>query len=189
MSDIVYLAIMADPHMPMAQRKQEKAYKDYVDEHVKNVKIAWEKMKENKDVMDYLDSIYVGVSFLISSVDDQIRSHDSSKYGIDEWEPYRKNFYPVDDQEKEDNIADFQKAWEHHYNQNMHHWDWWAKSGNKDAMGLNFVIEMCCDWAAMSMKFGGDAYHWYLKQKDIKLGERQKEWVVNILKKLYGIKE
>ena len=41
----------------------------------------------------------------------------------------------------------------------------------------------------MSMKFGGDAYHWYLNQKDIKLGERQKEWVVNILKKLYAIKE
>ena len=72
MSDLVYLAIMADPHMPMAQRKQEKAYKDYVDEHVQNVKIAWEKMKANKDVMDYLDSIYTGLSFLISEVDVQV---------------------------------------------------------------------------------------------------------------------
>ena len=69
----------------------------------------------------------------------------------------------------------------------MHHWNWWAKAGNKDIMPVNFIVEMCCDWIAMSMKFGGDAYHWYLDQDDIVLGEQQKEWVINILTKYYGI--
>ena len=187
MSNFVYMAIMADPTISDEQKKQEKAYKAYVDEHIANVKKAWDTLKDNKEVIKYLETIYTGVSFLKSEVESQIIAHDTSKYGIEEWEAYRKNFNPVDEQEKEDNLRDFDKAWEHHWNNNMHHWNWWAKSGNKDIMPVNFIVEMCCDWIAMSMKFGGDAYHWYLKQDDIVLGEQQKEWVINILTKYYGI--
>ena len=57
-------------------------------------------------------------------------------------------------------------------------------------MPFAFVVEMCCDWIAMSMKFGGDAYHWYLENKKEKdLGVKQDEWTRTILKMYYNITE
>lgn len=185
MGDLVYLAIISNPNLTKDQKAREKEYKEYVDEHVSNVKTAWELMKSSTDTMNYINSIDDSV-FII--VDNLISAHDMSKYGIDEWEPYRKNFYPIDEDEKEENISDFEKAWEHHYMNNLHHWDYWARTNSIDRMPFEFVIEMCCDWIAMSIKFGGTAYSWYKKQKDIVLGKKQKEWVENILKKFYNIK-
>ena len=72
MSNFVYMAIMADPTISEEQRKQEKAYKDYVDEHIANVKKAWDNLKDNKDVIRYLETIYTGVSFLKSEIQLQI---------------------------------------------------------------------------------------------------------------------
>lgn len=188
MADMIYLAIMADPTLSDKQRECEKRFKSYVDDHRDNVKRAWNMIKDNVHIIDYIKTQTNNISFLIATIDSFINAHDMSKYSLAEWEPTRINFYPVDDQEKEDNIAAYEKAWEHHYTTNMHHWNWWAKTGNKDKMSLEFVIEMCCDWVAMSIKFGGDAYHWYLEQTDIVLGEQQKEWMITILKLLYDIK-
>lgn len=188
MSDLIYLAYANDPSISEEQREKEKEYKRYIDEHIKNVTNAWMIMKNNKNVIEYLKSIVnVDIQFFISSIDSQISAHDMSKFSIEEWEPYRKNHHPVDEQEKLDNKSDYEKAWEHHYTNNLHHWNWWAYNKQENKMPLTYVVEMCCDWIAMSMKFGGDAYHWFLNQKDIILGVKQKEWLVNILTLYYGI--
>ena len=187
MGDILVLAIMEDPNITEEQKQKEKEYKKYVDEHISNVNKAWDMMKKNSSCMDYIHSLDKSI-FITSMVDSLVSSHDMSKYGLDEWEPYRRNFYPVNDEEKNDNIASFEQAWEHHYMNNLHHWDYWCKTNSVDKMPLEFVIEMCCDWIAMSIKFGGTAYDWYTKQSDIVLGLKQKEWVEAILKKFYNIK-
>lgn len=184
--DLIYLAIVEDPNISKEQKEMERRYKAYVDNHIGNVKKAWEDMMNNTKVMDYINSIAED-KYIMGTVDTLIKAHDMSKYSIDEWEPYRKHFYPIDDQEKEDSNMDFEAAWEHHYMNNLHHWEYWARTG-KDNMPLSFVIEECCDWIAMSMKFGGTAYNWYKSQNNIVLGKRQKEWTENILKLYYGIK-
>ena len=170
-------------------KMKEREYKQYVDEHTRNVQTAWENMK-NSTVQDYIrsveessDSFYV----LMQIVNLNISNHDRSKYGPEEWEYYRKEYYPVDAKEKEKNKADYDEAWKHHYTNNLHHWNWWYLNNLTEKMPFAHVIEMCCDWIAMSMKFGGTAWEWYNKQTDIVLGEKQKEWVKNILTKYYGI--
>ena len=188
MSAMVYLAYANDPNASEEQKKKEKEYKKYIDEHIDNVHKAWEFMKRNKKVMDYIAKISgVNISFTISALNSQIKSHDMSKFSLDEWEPYRMHHHPANEQEKIDSQAAYEKAWEHHYTNNLHHWNWWAYNKQEDKMPLNYVIEMCCDWIAMSMKFGGDAYHWYLDQKDIVLGTKQNEWLTNILTLYYSI--
>lgn len=188
MGDMVLLAMINDPNIPDEQRAKEKEYKKYVDEHISNVKTAWNHMKANHECMDYIKSIVNDFYFITVIIDSLVASHDMSKYGLEEWEPYRKNFNPVNDEEKNDNIAAFEKAWEHHYMNNLHHWEYWYKTNTVDKMPIEFVVEMCCDWIAMSAKFGGTAYDWYNKQTNIVLGEQQKEWVVSLLKKFYSIK-
>lgn len=187
MSDLICLTIINDPNISEEQREKEKEYKKYIDEHIKNVNKAWDIMKRNKKVMSYISSIGADISFIVAMLDGQIKAHDMSKFSIEEWEPYRMHHHSVDEQEKIDSQAEYEKAWEHHYTNNLHHWNWWAYNNQQDKMTLNYVIEMCCDWIAMSMKFGGDAYHWYLKQTDIVLGDKQHEWLTNILTLYYGI--
>ena len=182
----VYLSIVTDKNTSEEQKEKERLYKDYVIEHRRNVKNAWTEMKNNSVVMDYLRTV---AGFDRDILDYLITNHDNSKYGVDEWEPYRKNFFPLNLKEKFDNKNDFDRAWEHHYMSNFHHWNYWYKMNMVDSMTINFVVEMCCDWIAMSTKFGGDAYHWYLNQKDIVLGKKQIEWMTNILTKFYNIKE
>lgn len=187
-SHMIYLAYANDPSISDEQKKAENEYKEYIEEHINNVNKAWSLMKKNKDVMKYIGKeAGIDVAFMIASLDNQIKAHDLSKFSVEEWEPYRMYHYSINDQEKIDSKSDYEKAWEHHYTNNLHHWNWWAYNNQKDKMTLNYVIEMCCDWIAMSMKFGGDAYHWYLNQTDIILGEKQKTWLINILTKYYGI--
>lgn len=187
-SHMIYLAYANDPSISDEQKKAENEYKEYIEEHINNVNKAWSLMKKNKDIMKYIGKeAGIDVAFMIASLDNQIKAHDLSKFSVEEWEPYRMHHHSINDQEKIDSKADYEKAWEHHYTNNLHHWNWWAYNNQKDKMTLNYVIEMCCDWIAMSMKFGGDAYHWYLDQTDIILGEKQKTWLINILTKYYGI--
>ena len=129
-----------------------------------------------------IDFAYINVK---NSVSMQVRTHDISKYSENEFEAYRKNFYPVNEKEKEENLQDFEKAWKHHYENNMHHWNWWAKN-DINGMPLIFIVEMCCDWIAMSMQFPTkNALEWYNDQVDIKLGNKQKKCVLYILNAYY----
>ena len=148
-------------------------------------------MRHIRRIVDFIiREDQVNSAFIMACIDNQVQSHDSSKYSIEEWEAYRKNFNPVNQQEKEDNIADFERAWKHHYMNNLHHWNFWYSSNQMDKMPLCFVVEMCCDWIAMSNKFGGNAVDWYLNEKlnnRIHLGTKQEQWIMNILKMYYNM--
>ena len=176
-------------------------YRKYIHEHINNVKTAWKNMNSDKGFKNIANECiqimqsqgYIGSNIdfvfvnLVNAVNFQVESHDLSKFSDEEFEPYRKNFYPLDDKEKEDNAQDFEKAWEHHYTNNSHHWNWWAKN-DINSMPLTFVIEMCCDWIAMSMKFPKqNALEWYKDQKNIKLGKKQKECMIKILTWYYSV--
>lgn len=173
-------------------RKLERQYLNYVSNHVDNVNKAWEQMKANKNCIEIIKTAKIpgkvdcDLTIFLAGMDVQIRVHDNSKYKDDEWDGYRKNFYPIDEAEKKANESDFQLAWKHHYEHNMHHWDYWYHSNLMNEMPLSFVIEMCCDWIAMSMKFGGTVDKWYEgEKKKIHLGKAQEDVVVRLLKAFY----
>ena len=161
--------------------EKQKEYIKYIDEHVKNVQKAWFEMKIR--CKTYLTYMCPMSDFKL--IEHCINTHDRSKYSSDEFEPYRKNFYPINDEEKNNNKEDFDKAWVHHYMTNPHHWNHWSSIGREDEMPFTFVVEMVCDWQAMGYKFGNNAKDWYEKNKnEIVLGKRQRKWVEELLDKL-----
>lgn len=187
------------------QREKELAQKEYTDNHIKNVQTVWGMMKESIEIMDYIKEVlktkfipcgYIYSSGFFTMIDIQISMHDASKYGPNEWEQYRTNFYPINDKEKEDHKDDFKAAWLHHYTVNKHHWNYWYKIyKDENAMDLSSVLELCCDWIAMNFVFKGTALDFYdsrvenCKDKDeqIYLGEKQKVVIKNILEMFYKV--
>ena len=164
----------------------ENEYKEYIDNHRRNVQKSLDTMKSNNECMDLIIKYtLINREILINIIDDIIKSHDLSKYKEEEFDAYRKNFYPLNDEEKELNKLAFDKAWKHHYENNLHHWDYWHECGIPDNMSPIFVVEMVCDWEAMGYKFGNTSKQWYEKNKNnIHLGEKQRmfaEEIMNII--------
>lgn len=168
----------------ITQKRQE--YLNYIEEHINNVKKAWANLISITAIQSFLAG-FDNSRQLIAITADNVNVHDKSKYSEEEFEPYRRHFHYIDEKEKEDSTADFEKAWDHHKENNMHHWDWWAEHNQSDKMSIPFVLEMCCDWIAMSMKFQkNNAYEWYLDNKNkIILGVFQKSIMETVLTTYY----
>ena len=191
MSKLIYMTIIGDPNISPEQRKKEIEYKEYLDNHISNVIQAWENMKHKPKCIQVIQDsplLKSNIEYLKSTVDNLVRNHDASKYSAEEWEPYRRHWHPVNEQEKIDSKADMDRAWEHHYTTNMHHWDWWHIIHKEKDMLICYVVEMCCDWIAMSMVKGGDALSWFNNNKEIVLGPEQKKLVIELLTAYYESK-
>ena len=184
MEALTYENIINNPNISELQKIQEKKYKEYIDNHKKNVIETWEELKKNKIIYDYI--LHQSTSKdIIEIIDKNIPNHDNSKYSEEEWEPYRKRFYPVNEEEQKSSKKEFSKAWDHHKKNNSHHHEHWEEINQNDKMPLSDVVEMCCDWISMSKVFGGTALAWYYKQNNIFLGNKQKEWTLFILNEYY----
>ena len=56
----------------------------------------------------------------------------------------------------------FNKAWEHHYENNPHHWNYWIdNNGVVLDMPIKHIKQMICDWKGMSRKFGDTPQSFY----------------------------
>lgn len=181
---LIYENIINDPNVSEAQKVQEKKYKDYIDNHKKNVVETWEELKKKKVIHDYIlkESQNENIDKII---DKKVAMHDNSKYGEEEWEPYRKHFYPINKEEKKLSNKEFGNAWAHHKKNNTHHHEHWEEINQNEKMPFTDVIEMCCDWISMSKVLGGTALSWYKSQNNIFLGDKQKEWTLFILNEYY----
>jgi hypothetical protein len=141
---------------------KQKEYYNYVEEHKSNIIKVFEKVISN-------------FAFPRENVEDMykaISSHDMSKYTPEEFMGYCQWFYPETGVEK--NKAEYDKAWKHHYENNPHHWEYWKGK----EMQTGYVIEMLCDWSAMSLKFNDLPSEFYNKKKDkIVFGDKTREKV------------
>lgn len=138
-------------------------YFKYVLEHKKNVyKECMHQIKQTHDKKDKTDLF---IHALI---------HDLSKFSPKEFKAYAWKFYGGKQASRnllkaiglenkcisqEDIDEGFDKAWEHHYKNNKHHPEYWDC---KDIPN-KYLIQMICDWKAMSRKFGGTVQEYYLK--------------------------
>lgn len=163
-------------------------YMDYVRTHIDNVQAAWLHEISKLDD-DFIKSHREELS-------EQITKHDESKWDEEEFDAYRANYNPINDEEKTNNEANFQAAWFHHFQNNPHHWQHWTDEHgelvdleNEDEVKKAY-IEMICDWQAMGYIFGDTAYQYYNSNKDtIKLYPELKDWVEDLLDKLEKEKE
>jgi hypothetical protein len=158
-------------------------YLDYIEEHVLNVKKAWEELKlKCKDMRFIYDDFYY------FSIDTEIEHHDLSKMSEQEFIQYRKAFYPTDD-EKWNCKYNISSAWEHHKDNNPHHWENWTSMENRSHPNEWEVHCVCmiCDWMAMSYKFGGTAKSYYEKNKDkINISGDFITFIYQIFDRIYG---
>lgn len=165
----------------------EKTYKNYIKEHILNVKKAWKEIQEKCK-----DESILWNDYDFWSIDCLIQNHDVSKFSCLEFDAYRANFYPVNEIEKENNKINFKQAWLHHQLNNPHHWQFWeylkkfpTLKINKKADMVHYLIEMICDWQAMGYKFGDTAYDYFYKNKNkIIIPNEYYDFVERILEKL-----
>jgi hypothetical protein len=71
--------------------------------------------------------------------------HDMSKFTLAELWPYAQHYYG--NKEKDG----FDYAWEHHWNCNDHHAEYWKQNRMPDEA----VVEMVCDWYAADLAYSG----------------------------------
>lgn len=156
-------------------------YKAYVEEHVKNIKLAFNWLYQYlPDLFDYCDSDLLGK---------QISSHDMSKWSKEEYDPYCEYFYG--DNKTDEVKQNFDKAWLHHIHNNPHHWNYWVliDNGETKALPMDYfnICEMILDWWTFSWKSGNlyEIFDWYDKHKDkMILHEQTRNIIEEILHKI-----
>ena len=163
--------------------KKQEEYMAYIKEHRENVKKAFKFFIENNKIMQSTNrEIQEAVLYLKNN--NIIENHDNSKFSDEEFEPYRRYFYSINEIEKKSAEEDFNNAWKHHYEVNDHHPEHWIKDNVVTEMTMSAIIEMICDWEAMAYKFGGSAKEWYEKNKNnipLHVNTRSKlEYLLNI---------
>ena len=102
----------------------------------------------------------------IEEAGDLVKVHDRTKFDAVEFYPYRKKFFPTSEEKSHPNWEElvkleFHDAWEHHHEHNLHHPIQWTMDGEKKSMEEPYVLEMICDWDAMSHQFGTNLCEWY----------------------------
>ena len=190
--------VSQDDHNEMSKvMKMREDYFSYIKDHIDNVLKAYTQFFENLNKETYKSEKihYDDIIVAIRNCKVTIQDHDTSKYSDEEFEPYRRKFHPTEFEKvkyEEDEIyrsfvdETFDLAWIHHYTNNSHHPLYWKEvaSENIKDMSLEAIIEMICDWEAMSMKFNTDTIEWYKTKADkekSQMTEKTKEIVEEIL--------
>lgn len=76
-------------------------------------------------------------------------THDLSKFLPSEFIPYTKYFF-----DGKKNKEEFKKAVKLHKRRNKHHLEYWHREdGSAKKIPRKYILQMICDWRAMSNKF------------------------------------
>ena len=155
--------------------KKTRDYLDYIEEHYNNVQKAWKLIQEKCSDMNFITNTY-----LFNEIDGLVKDHDLSKLSMEEFIPYREKFFPLKSENPDP--SRFDMAWEHHKENNWHHWQNWTQVEAGFPNAVVFLVDNLCDWAAMGFKFGDTAKDYYEKNKhEIKLPE----WAVELMYKIF----
>ena len=162
------------------EKKSE--YKNYIINHKFNVQIIWNRLQR------YLKGEYWLDDNTWLHIDKLIDTHDDSKLEEYEFNGMRPYFYPT--KEEKENRDYYKKcmdySWNKHQKTNQHHWQYWVliEDGKQVALDMNFIyiIEMLCDWTAMSLTVKDLPSEFYNNRKeDMLLHENTKEAIDNWL--------
>jgi hypothetical protein len=141
--------------------KKTREYLDYLEEHIRNVHLAWEELQ-----LKCKDMRFVWDDLLRDWIRREVENHDISKLSESELVRYRMVFYPAADIDPVIK-PDLEEAWEHHMSKNPHHWQNWTKRINCHQSEWEVhCVHMVIDWMAMSYKFNDSARSYYEKNKD-----------------------
>lgn len=150
---------------------KENEYRQYILEHQKNVKKAFN---------EYGILLCKELEVNVGAISLQVQSHDQSKFSKEEFEIYRRKFFKKDN-EPEISDHEFNLGWLMHIHNNPHHPQFWVlhDEGKNYVYDMpnNYIIEMLLDWIAMGYKFNSKCYDYYNdkgKNKDFSKSTRLK---------------
>ena len=184
-------------------------YLKYIFNHVKNVRKGYDILFGSKKYTKFpsgISSKKWNDSVIV--LNKLVNKHDESKYTEEEFDAYRRHFYPtkleLEEDEDQQRAADkaYEEAWEHHYRNNDHHPEYWKYFNDKgekvdtpNAVGVPMplvsIMHMFCDWYAMDA-FHNAANHadWFRSDASKKeracLNPETKELVKAMFLMLYG---
>lgn len=175
--------------------KKTREYLDYLEKHYDNVQKAFEEFTRrtcHKNFIKKYNNFSLDTklwdNYQYEGLKAMIQSHDLSKLDDEEFGAYRRNFFPLNEEEKEFNKSCFKTAWEHHKEFNPHHWQ--SRVGKtfdkySGFEGSYYAIENAMDWIAMAYEFNEIPLNkYYLENKDkIELSNNDKY----IIEKVYEI--
>lgn len=156
--------------------EKEKEYMEYINQHIRLVKKAFALYFAPLFFQNNVSSLFGDreLKIAIQDVAKNIDNHDASKFGDSEFDGYRAYYYPTrreldgDEKYKADLEERYQECWKHHYKTNEHHPMYWVdeETNTPRDMSLKAIIEMICDWEAMSLKFNSDTIKWYEEEAE-----------------------
>lgn len=115
--------------------------------------------------------------------------HDMSKFSKEEYPYYQQYFFG-----DKTNTESFAVAWEHHWKNNPHHWEYWCYSAWRgeippEDMPEKFIREMIADWMGAGRAYKGswDIQPWLTKNfPDMKLSPTTRVITKQLVKKYLG---
>lgn len=162
----------------IATHIQEERYMRYVQKHRIKMADAYKEMLTCPEVMNLGNEVLIMLK-------QRVVFHDITKFKAEEFDAYRKNFFPISKKEKEDNLENFEKAWQHHYDNNSHHWQHRRNNtefNKNDPEQVVNVLENVCDWLAVGYTYKNRPYQYYEKHKEkIELCPEEKEFFEYII--------
>lgn len=163
--------IVLDDNDSIEKNLKEKEYLDYINDHIEKVKECFANyiipLMNINNISSLLSDEEIKENIII--VAKRIGDHDASKFSDDEFDGYRAKWHPTlkeldaGEEYKELMMERYEECWKHHYTNNPHHPKYWYNEEDNTCkdMALDAIIEMICDWEAMSLKFNTDTVEWY----------------------------
>lgn len=186
---------IAEDSESLQRNLKEQQYLNYIKNHIIHVIKAFTLYFEPLLQKENISTVFSDKDLkeAINICADNIKNHDSSKFGEEEFDAYRLRWYPTiseannQDEEYRTIVEErYNDAWEHHYTNNRHHPKYWInkETGVTNDMELDAIIEMICDWESFSLINNSDTKVWYnTKAIDEKtaMTDRTKEIVEELL--------
>jgi len=161
--------------------KRTREYLNYIEEHILNIQKAFKELNDSKG---FQQTHFCYDDFNFFRLKDMIMGHDKSKLSEGEFVQYRKSFYPTDIEMEKYGKYPMSEAWEHHKENNDHHWERIEKECTE--YGYYQCIHMVIDWTAMGYKFGDTAKEYYkINKEKIKLPD----WAVKFIYEIFEMLE
>lgn len=163
----------------MKFNEKDYEYYNYIIEHKRNLMKSFDLFIRAEEILNGSQGSRLTLLEIeeIQVLKDRILIHDLSKFSKEEFEPYRKYFFPTKEEEKEANHmgisakclneSSFNLAWKHHYENNPHH-----PENHTEKMSKIDMVEMCLDWTAMGIKFNDSSLEYFRNKK----GELEKQF-------------
>ena len=152
--------------------ESKEKYEEYINNHIKNVQEAY--LMASGAFLEIFPEVY-NDNKLTNQLTTNLRSHDKSKFSDDEFWDYAMRFFPINSVNPySKKIQDeFNIAWLHHVHNNPHHPAHWTlvEDGEIKIFDMPdiYIIEMLCDWMAMSKYFNSTTLEYWQSESAQKL--------------------